>query len=58
MTNATFSRIVRHAWPGEIRAALLDTLTGLRDDGHTLAGYGAPAKGNTMLPRKKKNYCP
>jgi SAM-dependent methyltransferase len=34
------------------RAALLRLLEELRSDGHTLAGYGAPAKGNTLL-----NYC-
>ncbi len=32
--------------------ALRELLRGLRDSGHTLAGYGAPAKGNTLL-----NYC-
>lgn len=34
------------------RNALVDLLSGLRDDGATLAAYGAPAKGNTLL-----NYC-
>lgn len=34
------------------REALLELLTGLREDGRTLAAYGAPAKGNTLL-----NYC-
>ncbi|MGH7502364.1 MAG: class I SAM-dependent methyltransferase [Longimicrobiales bacterium] len=34
------------------RTALLALLNKLRDDGRTIAGYGAPAKGNTLL-----NYC-
>lgn len=34
------------------RAALLDLLHALRRENKTVAGYGAPAKGNTML-----NYC-
>jgi SAM-dependent methyltransferase len=34
------------------RAEILSFLTGLREDGLRIAGYGAPAKGNTML-----NYC-
>ena len=34
------------------RASLLDLLHGLRSEKKSLAGYGAPAKGNTML-----NYC-
>ena len=34
------------------RTAILDLLTGLRDEGKTVVGYGAPAKGNTLL-----NYC-
>jgi hypothetical protein len=34
------------------RAALVGLLDGLRADGKRLAGYGAPAKGNTLL-----NYC-
>lgn len=45
MTHARFSRIVRHAWPGETRAALLDT------DGQPCrlfmerwAGQGEPAR--------------
>jgi SAM-dependent methyltransferase len=35
-----------------IRSALLDLLIRLKQDGKTIAGYGAPAKGNTLL-----NYC-
>jgi hypothetical protein len=35
-----------------IRAALLDLLDTRRRSGRTLAGYGAPAKGNTLL-----NFC-
>jgi 2-polyprenyl-3-methyl-5-hydroxy-6-metoxy-1,4-benzoquinol methylase len=31
---------------------ILELLIGLKDDGQRLVGYGAPAKGNTML-----NYC-
>ncbi len=34
------------------RRQLLDLLRKLTGEGHTLAGYGAPAKGNTFL-----NYC-
>jgi len=34
------------------RRALVDLLTRLRSEGRTVAGYGAPAKGNTLL-----NYC-
>lgn len=34
------------------RAGLLDLLANLRVEGKTVAGYGAPAKGNTLL-----NYC-
>ena len=34
------------------RAALLELLRGLKRDGASLAGYGAPAKGNTLL-----QYC-
>lgn len=34
------------------RAALLDLLVTLKQQGKTVAGYGAPAKGNTLL-----NYC-
>ncbi len=34
------------------RAALLSMLRELKSAGHRLAGYGAPAKGNTLL-----NYC-
>jgi len=42
-----FARDVEHN-----RAALLDLLHSLERQGHTVAGYGAPAKGNTLL-----NYC-
>lgn len=34
------------------RAALVELLTRLKTEGKTVAGYGAPAKGNTLL-----NYC-
>ena len=34
------------------REALLSLLESLREAGKTIAGYGAPAKGNTLL-----NYC-
>lgn len=34
------------------KQALLGLLEGLRSEGRTVAGYGAPAKGNTLL-----NYC-
>lgn len=43
-TYVAFSRRV-----GEIRAELLRLLAGLRARGKTIAGYGAPAKGNTLL---------
>jgi hypothetical protein len=36
----------------EHRSAVVELLEGLRVDGHSVAGYGAPAKGNTLL-----NYC-
>lgn len=36
----------------ENRQAVCDLLNGLKEDGKTIAGYGAPAKGNTLL-----NYC-
>ena len=32
-----------------IRQQLTDTLAGLRESGHRVVGYGAPAKGNTLL---------
>jgi hypothetical protein len=35
-----------------IRERLRNLLDGLKREGHRLAGYGAPAKGNTLL-----NYC-
>jgi hypothetical protein len=34
------------------RRVILDLLQSLNNNGNTLAGYGAPAKGNTLL-----NYC-
>lgn len=33
----------------DIKARLLTTLHGLKAEGHSIAGYGAPAKGNTLL---------
>jgi SAM-dependent methyltransferase len=36
----------------ETKYALLDLLIGLKRQGKTIVGYGAPAKGNTLL-----NYC-
>jgi SAM-dependent methyltransferase len=36
----------------EDKRTILDTLIALKRDGNRLVGYGAPAKGNTML-----NYC-
>jgi SAM-dependent methyltransferase len=36
----------------EVKAELLECLIGLRRRGATIVGYGAPAKGNTLL-----NYC-
>jgi SAM-dependent methyltransferase len=36
----------------EVKCRLLEFLIGLRRAGKTIAGYGAPAKGNTLL-----NYC-
>jgi SAM-dependent methyltransferase len=36
----------------EVKCRLLEFLIGARRDGKTVAGYGAPAKGNTLL-----NYC-
>lgn len=36
----------------EVKCRLLDFLIGLRREGKRVAGYGAPAKGNTLL-----NYC-
>ncbi len=35
-----------------VKRQLLDFLAGVRDRGQSIAGYGAPAKGNTLL-----NYC-
>lgn len=36
----------------EVKRALLELLIGLKRDGKVIVGYGAPAKGNTLL-----NYC-
>jgi SAM-dependent methyltransferase len=36
----------------ETKRSLLELLIGLKRDGKTIVGYGAPAKGNTLL-----NYC-
>jgi 2-polyprenyl-3-methyl-5-hydroxy-6-metoxy-1,4-benzoquinol methylase len=36
----------------QIKAKLIDLLNQLKDAGNTIAAYGAPAKGNTLL-----NYC-
>lgn len=36
----------------ETKRKLLSFLVGLKDEGKSIAGYGAPAKGNTLL-----NYC-
>jgi 2-polyprenyl-3-methyl-5-hydroxy-6-metoxy-1,4-benzoquinol methylase len=36
----------------DVKCRLLDFLTGARRDSKTVVGYGAPAKGNTLL-----NYC-
>lgn len=35
-----------------MRSGLVELLTRLKGAGHTIAAYGAPAKGNTLL-----NYC-
>ena len=35
-----------------IKTKLMDLLNQLKHDGHSIAAYGAPAKGNTLL-----NYC-
>jgi len=37
---------------GGVKRRLLEFLIGLRQDGKSIVGYGAPAKGNTLL-----NYC-
>ncbi len=36
----------------ETKRKLLEFLIGVKREGKTIAGYGAPAKGNTLL-----NYC-
>jgi len=46
-TYRTFSRRVK-----ETKRKLLEFLISVQRDGKTVAGYGAPAKGNTLL-----NYC-
>ena len=46
-TYAAFGRNVR-----ELKRSLLRLLIGLIEDGKSIAAYGAPAKGNTLL-----NYC-
>ena len=46
-TYARFSEQVR-----DTKRALLRFLIGVKDAGHSVAAYGAPAKGNTLL-----NYC-
>lgn len=46
-TYRAFARAVERT-----RSELLTLLRGLREDGRTVAAYGAPAKGNTLL-----NYC-
>jgi len=43
-TYDAFAERVEH-----IKARTLELLEGLRADGRTIAGYGAPAKGNTLL---------
>jgi hypothetical protein len=47
---ATWARFGRAAAAN--REALRSLLQGLREEGRSIAGYGAPAKGNTLL-----NYC-
>jgi SAM-dependent methyltransferase len=46
-TYAAFGKTVR-----ELKRSLLQLLIGLIEDGKSIAAYGAPAKGNTLL-----NYC-
>ena len=46
-TYATFAEQLQ-----ESKRALLELLIGLRRQGKSVAGYGAPGKGNTLL-----NYC-
>ncbi len=41
-----------HSQVQTVKRKLLSFLIALHDDGKTIAGYGAPAKGNTLL-----NYC-
>jgi hypothetical protein len=47
---ARYQQLARQV--AENRTAIVELLTRLRDEGKTVAGYGAPAKGNTLL-----NYC-
>ena len=47
VTYEEFSKRVRAT-----KRALLTTLIAIKDEGKTIVGYGAPAKGNTLL-----NYC-
>jgi hypothetical protein len=46
----TYSRFAQQVW--ETKRALLRFLIEARESGKTVVGYGAPAKGNTLL-----NYC-
>ena len=46
----TYAQFAEHV--KETKRSLLRLLLGLREEGKTIAGYGAPAKGNTLL-----NYC-
>jgi SAM-dependent methyltransferase len=46
-TYVSFGQAVRQE-----KRDILDSLVGLKNEGKTIAGYGAPAKGNTLL-----NFC-
>ena len=46
-TYSAFAEKVKH-----VKRKLLDLLITLKSEGKTIVGYGAPAKGNTLL-----NYC-
>ena len=48
--DETYSKFQEHIC--ETKRALLDLLIILKRAGHIIVGYGAPAKGNTLL-----NYC-
>ena len=50
LTAATYVALAERV--AGIRQELVGLLTELRSQGSTVAGYGAPAKGNTLL-----NYC-